>query len=305
NQQNEEIQAQRDRLEELNERLNKQNSEIEKLYNIAIARKEEAEAQKEEITDSINYGLRIQNAVLPDSIIMNEYLQEHFVLYKPKDIVSGDFYWTYKNEKQTLIAVADCTGHGVPGAFMSILGITLLNEIIQVNENANPGNILNALRDEIIHALKQKGISGEQKEGMDISLLSFDTDQKECQWAGANNPLWIVEPTDSGTYSLIEIKADKMPVAIHPKMDSFTNHKFETKGKSKFYLFTDGYADLFGGKNGKKLKTKGLKDFILQNAHIEIRVQKEIFDTFLTEWMNNSSRKIEQIDDICLLGIER
>ena len=192
----------------------------------------ELQRQKEDILDSINYAQRIQNAVLPNEDLMKDWLGEHFIIFRPKDIVSGDFYWTTINNNYVVFCVADCTGHGVPGAFMSMLCISLLNEIVLKEKVMHPEKILNKIRIMIIQALKQKGVMGEQKDGMDISICIYNKDTSELQFSGANNPLYIIRKKDQEPvhcpkqaeyqdYILYEIKGDRMPISIYDRMDPF------------------------------------------------------------------------------------
>ena len=311
NQQNEEISTQRDEIEA-------QRDEIEAQRDLVTVQKEHIEEIHKEVTDSINYAKRIQEAVLPVSEVSRSVLGEHFILFKPKDIVSGDFYWTIKIKKLLIVAVADCTGHGVPGAFMSMLGISFLNEIVQKQEINKANQILNILRKEIINALQQKGVQGEQKDGMDISLLVINTDTNEAQWAGANNPLYIIKKFDNLKMTqfesdeassnlqisqlsnqLVELKGNKMPIAIYPEMKDFTNHEFVLNKGDSVYLFTDGYADQFGGSKGRKFMYKQLKEILLDNCDKSMAEQLEILDIAFTKWKGN----MDQIDDITILGI--
>ena len=308
NQQKEEISTQRD--------------EIELQRDLVTIQKEEIEEIHKEVTDSINYAKRIQEAVLPVSNIARSVLGEHFILFKPKDIVSGDFYWTVKINNLLFIAVADCTGHGVPGAFMSMLGISFLNEIVQKQEINKANQILNILRKEIINALQQKGVQGEQKDGMDISLLIVNTDTYNAQWAGANNPLYVIpsiipsvilnereESVSSNTdssdlpqndnYNLVELKANKMPIAIYPEMKEFANHEFILHKGDSVYLFTDGYADQFGGLKGRKFMYKQFKEILLKHSNKPSSEQKELLESAFENWKGN----YEQIDDVTILGI--
>jgi serine phosphatase RsbU (regulator of sigma subunit) len=312
-QQKEEIIAQRDEIEAQRDLVIQQKGHIEEIY--------------QEVTDSINYAKRIQEAVLPVSEISRSILGEHFILFRPKDVVSGDFYWMAKIEKHTIIAVADCTGHGVPGAFMSMLGISFLNEIVRKKENTQAGHVLNELRKEIINALQQTGESGSQKDGMDMSLLvinklSDSLDSYHAQWAGANNPLWIIRPViameerlkqsligsadcfadarnDVGCLELIELKPDKMPIAIHERMEDFTNHDIELRKGDCLYLMSDGYQDQFGGPNHKKFLSKNLKQLLINNSQLAMEEQKNVLERTLANWIGDG----EQIDDITVLGL--
>jgi len=304
NHQNEEIRAQRDEIEA-------QRDEIEAQRDLVTEQKDRIEEIHKQVTDSINYAKRIQEAVLPMSDIARSVLGEHFVFFKPKDIVSGDFYLIVKINNLLFVAVADCTGHGVPGAFMSMMGISFLNEIIQKQEINKANQILNDLRKEIIHALQQKGIQGEQKDGMDISLLIINTDTNECQWAGANNPLYIVKKSESEKlkvkseelstfdFQLYEFKGDKMPIAIYPDMKDFTNHVIKLSKGDSLYLFTDGLADQFGGIMNRKFMYKQFKETLLQITHKSMSEQKDILESTFENWKG----KGEQIDDVTIIGI--
>ncbi|OFX62362.1 MAG: hypothetical protein A2046_03230 [Bacteroidetes bacterium GWA2_30_7] len=376
-QQKEEISTQRDEIESQRDLVTLQKNRIEEIH--------------KEVTDSINYAKRIQTAMLPsfesekargsesEKVGLGESENLHtvapshlstvslshghtfslFVLFRPKDIVSGDFYWatqltTMGHDPLLVVAVADCTGHGVPGAFMSMLGISFLNEIVRRKEVTQANQVLNQLRVEIINALQQKGASsasanketGEQnistssthrtssylsvKDGMDISLVVIKTqvprlkpqtpsseqtsDVFEVQWSGANNPLWIIRNTNNLTglssekemppfqkvASLEEVKPDKMPIAIYEKMENFTNHEIILQKGDIIYLMSDGFQDQFGGTNGKKFKSKQLKQLLLDNCRKSMSEQKEILESSLENWIG----KAEQIDDITILGIK-
>jgi serine phosphatase RsbU (regulator of sigma subunit) len=256
--------------------------------------------------------------VLPNNNLFETHFSDYFVLFKPKDIVSGDFYWIAHVENQTIVAAADCTGHGVPGAFMSMIGAAFLNEIINKEYITHPGVILNRLRKEIMTALDQHGNLGEQKDGMDISLISYNNESKKLQWAGANNPLYIIskenfddiqESTmDLNEYKLFEIKPDKMPIAVHVTMDRFKMHEIQLHEGDFLYMFSDGYADQFGGPKGKKFKYKPFKKLLLENAAIQCQEQKDILDKTMQEWISyknpDSNEIIEQIDDIVVVGLK-
>ncbi len=302
--QNEEITAQRDEIEA-------QRDEIEAQRNYALEQKELLAKQKEAIMDSINYAQRIQQAILPQESEVNEILPENFIVFKPRDIVSGDFYWMTQVEKQTIIAAVDCTGHGVPGAFMSMLGAAFLNEIVNKEYITHPGVILRRMRKEVIRALQQKGVSGEQKDGMDIALCSIDFETMHLQFAGANNPLYVIrkkeldaiagaKSMENSHYILYEVRGDRMPIAIHERMDKFTTHEINLKKGDILYVFSDGYADQFGGNEGKKFKYKTFKELILENCEKTMQEQKTIMEKTLEEWQGT----YEQLDDILVLGFK-
>ena len=319
NQRNEEITAQRDEIETQRDEIEAQRDEIEAQRDLVTIQKERIEEIYKEVTDSINYAKKIQEAILPVSENARSILGDHFVLFKPKDIVSGDFYFVSKINQWLLVAVADCTGHGVPGAFMSMLGISFLNDIVRKQEVTKASQVLDELRREVIHSLRQKGVSGEQKDGMDISLLVINKDTNECQWAGANNPLYIIKKfddlkmnqfeSDKSSSNLqisqlanqfIEIKGDKMPIAIYPEMKEFTNHEFVLQKGDIVYLFTDGYADQFGGPKGRKFMYKQFKEMLVKNSDKPMSDQQEILETFFENWKSG----YEQVDDITLMGMK-
>lgn len=260
--------------------------------------------QKLEITDSIHYAERIQRAVLPQTNFINTYFPEHFVLFKPKDIVSGDFYWMSNKDNTVIIAAADCTGHGVPGAFMSMLGVSFLNEIVNDKGITQANLILNELRNCIIRALQQTGKEGEQKDGMDISLLAINktSDNINAQWSGANNPLYLLRNGE-----ITEFKGNKMPVAIHVRMDSFTNNDIPLQAGDLLYIFTDGFADQFGGPQGKKFKYKPLKELLIENNKHSLSKQKDVLDKTFKAWKsheNQDGKDFEQVDDVLVIGLK-
>lgn len=298
-----------------------------------VKQKDEIELQRdlikevhEEIKSSIEYAKRIQTAVLPTQEFSNPIIKDYFVLFKPKDVVSGDFYWAKQSEDNLVIAVADCTGHGVPGAFMSMLGISLLNEIVGKNHITNAGLILDTLRDGVIRSLKQKEESNDSMkvmDGMDISLVSINLKSGELQWAGAHNPLFIIsniEPiisrdanirihqNESSDYKLYDIKADKMPIAISDKMTPFVNHNIQLKSGDTIFMFTDGYIDQFGGPKGKKFMIKAFRNMLLANGKLQMNMQMQNYEKQLEQWVSHidadSQLSFSQVDDICLMGIK-
>ena len=256
------------------------------------AQRDQIAYQKKHITDSIEYAKRIQAAILPSMELFSHSL-DHFVLFKPRDIVSGDFYWAEELEGKYLIVTADCTGHGVPGAFMSMLGISLLNEIILSDKISRPDLILNKLREKIIDALKQE-TSSIIKDGMDMTICLFDMANGKLQFSGANNPLYIV----SGG-QLTQVKGDKMPVAIHEIMDPFTLHEIELKRGDTFYTFSDGYADQFGGPDHKKFLTKNFRKLLLSIQHLSMIDQ----GNHLEEVFMDYRQEAEQVDDVVVIGV--
>jgi len=309
NQKNKLIEDKNKTLQEQNEEIASQRDEIEAQRNFVITQNELLEKQKKAIVDSINYAQKIQQAILPDGSMINELIPENFILYRPRNIVSGDFYWITSVEERTIIAAADCTGHGVPGAFMSMLGAAFLNEIVNKEYITHPGVILRKLRKEVIEALQQKGEYGEQKDGMDIALCSIDFANMQMQYAGANNPLCLVrknniEPvSDAKTmifddFVLYELKGDRMPIGIHFRMDNFTIHEVRLHPGDTLYIFSDGFPDQFGGPKGEKFKSKAFKELLLRNSQKSMEEQKKILEKKLEEWMTD----YEQIDDILVIG---
>lgn len=261
--------------------------------------------QKKEITDSIHYAERIQNAVLPDDNILNGLFEEYFILFKPKDIVSGDFYWMSHKNDNIVFTAADCTGHGVPGAFMSMLGVSFLNKIVNEAGIVKPADILHHLRANIISALKQEGSYETTKDGMDMAICSVDLKKNKLWFAGANNPLFLIRNTDKG-FEVIERKGDKMPVGFHSRMEKFTTHEIDLQKGDSIYLFSDGFLDQFGGPDGRKFMKPRFRQMLLDNQALNMSDQKELYTRTLEEWMKYSSGHDEpfgQIDDIILLGV--
>ena len=261
--------------------------------------------QKKEITDSIHYAETIQRAVLPEEKILKNYFEDYFILFRPKDIVSGDFYWMSFKNGHVIFSAADCTGHGVPGAFMSMLGVSFLNKIVNESGIVQPSEILKYLRENIITALKQKGSFETSKDGMDIALCSVDISNMKLWFSGANNPLLLFRKTDSG-YELIERKGDKMPVGFHSRMDNFTTNELDLQKGDTIYLFSDGYIDQFGGPDGRKFMKVNFKQMLLDNQSLDMASQKEAFNKTLEEWIKCPSKNNTisgQIDDIIILGV--
>ena len=308
---NDELNQQAEELQILNENLHQQNEEI-------TTQRDEIENQKSLIEDiyhnveeSINYATRLQYAILPDTKVLSKHLSDHFVLFKPKDKVSGDFYWWTHIDNHTVITAADSTGHGVPGAFMSMLGVSFLREIVQKEYITHPGVILRKMRKEIIKALKQKGEAGEQKDGMDMALITVNHENKTIQYAGANNPLYIITNkklsnienieglVDESSKYFYEIKPDKMPISIYERMDKFNTHEIQLETGDQIFMFSDGYADQFGGPKGKKFKYKPFKKLLLQNSIYPLEQQKENINKAFENWRGNT----EQIDDIVIVSV--
>ncbi len=282
------------RIEQKNEELHILNNEINQQKDAISSQLNEIERKNKEITDSINYAETIQSALLPPLALIKSYFPESFVLYKPKDIVSGDFYWSYKINNSILVGVFDCTGHGVPGAFMSMLGITLLNETVIREGIEAPNLIFNRLREKIIEALGQKGTMAEVKDGMDGTLINYDMLNKTLTYCGAYNPLYLIRDSE-----IIEIKADKMPLSHFVKMYDFSGQKIEVKRDDQIYLFTDGYIDQFGGGKMKKISSAQFKEILIKNHKNLMEDQKQILLNTFYRWKGDE----DQIDDITIVGL--
>ncbi|MCB8994379.1 MAG: tetratricopeptide repeat protein [Bacteroidales bacterium] len=252
--------------------------------------------QKKEITDSIQYASRIQNAILPPPELITRLIPQHFIIYRPRDIVSGDYYWITEKGPKIYIMAADCTGHGVPGAFMSMLGVAFLNEIVSKHVEITANELLNELRKQVIESLHQTGREGENQDGMDVALYIIDRKEMKLEYSGANNSLFIFRGEE-----FIELKADKMPIGIHRLADtSFTNYKIDIQKNDMIYSFSDGYPDQFGGPQGKKLMIKNFKKTLQEICDKPLSEQKQILDKTLDDWMAGT----HQIDDILVMGVK-
>ena len=281
------------KLEEKNRTISLQKDEIEKQRDLAAAQRDQIGYQKRHIEDSIMYAKRIQTALIPSLELFSDKL-EHFVIYKPLAIVSGDFYWVSAQDNPQVIISADCTGHGVPGAFMSMLGVTMLNEIVNGKHILMPDQIIENLRQGIIKSLKQVAEEDSIKDGMDIAVCVVDFDKNILWYAGANSPLYLVRSGE-----LIHYRADKMPVAIHYKMEPFTLHKIDLQKGDAFYIFSDGFADQFGGPKQKKFMSLQLRETLVAMAVKPMLQQGERLNEIFEEWRGDGP----QIDDVTLIGI--
>lgn len=264
-----------------------------RMQNEILEQKRVIEEKNKDITDSINYAKGIQKAIIPRESEFRKLYPELFVLFRPKDIVSGDFYWYRVKNNKILIATADCTGHGVPGAMMSMIGSSMLNEIISVPEDVEPAKVLMSLRSKITQIfVSNRGRS----DGMDITFCQIDKEKMEMQYAGALNPIWIARDEQ-----ITVVPCDRFPVAYQEDaMDKeFTNHVIPIKSGDTIYTFTDGYADQFGGKNNAKFKPKLLRALVLSIQHETMEEQKNILRQTLDEWKGDN----EQIDDVTMIGI--
>jgi serine phosphatase RsbU (regulator of sigma subunit) len=282
NQQKEEITSQRDEIEA-------QRDDIQRQKDIVTF-------QNENIKGSILYAQRIQSAVFPPVAYINEILPDNFILFKPKDIVSGDFYWMAQKDGIAIVAAVDCTGHGVPGAFMSIVGNNQLNFAINVKNVIRPDEILNALNEGVTKSLRQTRLSTSVRDGMDISLITIDFKNLKLNFAGGYNPLFVIRNEE-----LIQLKADKFPIGgyMGEQLKNFTNNEMDLQKGDVLYLFSDGYADQFGGTDDSKFLIKRFRDLLLKIHNEPMNEQKDILNQIHDDWRG----KTVQIDDILVIGI--
>ncbi|MFN6037988.1 MAG: SpoIIE family protein phosphatase, partial [Bacteroidota bacterium] len=249
--------------------------------------------KQKEILDSIGYAKRLQSAILPPESFIQQHVEDYFILYKPKDIVAGDFYWAEKIDHLFFIAAADSTGHGVPGAMVSVVCSSALNRSVKEFYLKETGKILDKARELVIETFEKS--NADIKDGMDISLLCIDSKNNKIFWSGANNPLWHIQENQ-----LKEITADKQPIGKVENIKPFTTHGINYRKGSIFYLFTDGYADQFGGPKGKKFKHKQLQELLLNTQNLAMENQLTAIENRFNEWTGS----LEQVDDVCILGLK-
>jgi len=281
NQQNEEIKAQADNLEHANYQITTQKQEIEKVH--------------KNLTDSILYAKRIQTAVLPNDDVLNLLLTNYFVLFMPRDVVSGDFYYIKPYKNHLFIAAADCTGHGVPGAFLSMLAITLINELIKNSEIENSAQLLNHFRVLLKNSLQQSGQQSEQRDGLDISFVTLNIETNILSFAGANSPLWIFRNNE-----FIELKGDRMPIGIYLKEKLFTNHEYTVQPNDILYLFSDGFYSQFKDITKETMKIKRFKELLTEIHLKNFKEQKIILENYFNQWKGI----VKQTDDILVIGVK-
>ena len=313
------LQLDKIRLEQI---VKERTAEILKQKDELETQRDQIIAQKKDITDSIRYASRIQRAVLPSEKVMKEVLPDHFVLFKPRDIVSGDFYWMTQKDQKIILVAADCTGHGVPGAFMSMLGMSFLNEIVTKGSLTQANYILNELRDHVITQLKQTGGSGEgeTKDGMDLSLVVIDKKQRNIQFSGANNSMYVVRPLTAeeksaaveekdlprgalrtNTHELFQVNADKMPIGTSAHNDiPFSVSELPMIAGQTLYILSDGYEDQFGGQMGKKFLSKAMKRFLLSLQEKTMQEQRNSLNQTIEDWKG----ELDQVDDILVIGLK-
>jgi len=291
--QKDELQASADELIKANEEIYGKNAEI-------VWQKKEIELQNQELTESINYSSIIQDAVMAIPEGFNEAFPEHFIIFKPRNILSGDFYWVKEHQGRFYIAGADCTGHSLAGALLSMLGISFLNDIIYNKSCLTAADILNRFRDYIVESLHQTGEFGEAHGGMDIVFCIIDPTESILQFAGAFNPLfYVTSHTSSGIAELIELKGDSMPIGIYLRNDPFTNHIVKLHHGDVIYVFSDGFIDQFGGPLNKKFLSKNFKSLLLKVSQKSMNEQKEILENAFLEWQGENP----QTDDTLIIGI--
>jgi len=284
------------KLEQKNIMITNQRNEIEKQRDDISEQRDRIAEQNKLITDSIYYAQRIQQALLPDDNSLSNVLDHFFIIYKPKDIVSGDFYWESVIGKEIVIVAADCTGHGVPGALMSMLGVTFLNDIVRNRKITRPSEILDNLREYVIDALHQHGTRDDEiYDGMDIAVCTINQESSIIQFAGAYNPLFLIRNGE-----LLHFKGDRMPVAIGDNMISFSNQIIELEPEDQVYIFSDGYIDQFGGEDNKKFMRKRLVDLLLEVSEKPMHEQKSILLYRFEEWKGDN----EQTDDVVMIGLK-
>ncbi len=285
------------RQKQLSEKLLEEKNRLIEEQNALVQEK------NKNITDSINYAQRIQSSILPPDRLVNELLPDSFVLYLPKDIVSGDFYWLEKSKDKVLFAAVDCTGHGVPGAMMSVLGFNLLSQAVSEKGLTKPSDILRHLDSGVNTMLRQSTETNTVKDGMDLALCTLDFAKKELQYAGAYNGLWVVKGANGqeANRQLVEIKADKSPIGVNVDgvVDNYTNHTLQLEKGDCIYIFSDGYADQFGGPRGKKFKYKAMKELLVFINNHSMKEQKEMLESAFTQWRG----ELEQVDDVLVIGV--
>lgn len=265
----------------------------QKQKHIIEKQKEVVDEKQKEILESISYAKRLQEAILPSHEFIRNHVPDNFIFYNPKDIVAGDFYWAEKAKDLFFISAADSTGHGVPGAMVSVVCSNALNRAVKEFHLTETGKILDKTRELVLETFEKS--TDEVKDGMDISLLCIDSKHKKIYWSGANNPLWYIKNNE-----LLEIKPDKQPIGKTDYPKPFITHEITFETGLIFYLFTDGFADQFGGPDGKKFKYKQLKEILVSASSLSLQEQKQVLGDSLNNWKGN----LEQVDDICFIGLK-
>ena len=276
-------------IENVNDQLQDLNENLE--HKVAN-RTQELNEKNEQMLASLRYALRIQESLLPTEDHLNKCLGDHLIMYRPKDIVSGDIYWVNQREDKVFFSAIDCTGHGVPGAFVSLVGHSGIMQSLVEFKLRKPSDILDNVNEFIENTINK----GSVQDGMDMALCCIDKQTHTLEYSGANNPLFIIRDKE-----LIEIKADKQPVGKYDYHKPFTNHIVELQDNDVIYVFSDGYPDQFGGEQGKKFMKKRFKQLLIEISDKDMSVQKQVLNETLDEWMGNSH---PQVDDICVIGVK-
>ena len=280
-------------IQQKNDEITRKSDQIENQVN-------SLEEAHKDLMASLMYAQKIQVALINHEEVVAPHVKEHFVIFKPREHVSGDFYWASWADGKLIMTVADCTGHGVPGAFMTMLGSSFLNEIVNKEAITDPDKILNSLRDSIIEALHQKGKIYETRDGMDMAVIQLDMNQQRLKFAGANNSLCYIPQTNGEREPRIfEFKGDRMPISFHYKMHPFSMLETTFSEGDQFYLYTDGYIDQFGGPKGKKFKLVPFKRMLLEHHKKSMKKQGDILEKTMQDWLRD---QYQQIDDITVLG---
>jgi len=312
---NVELKMMNQQINQAKEEIEAQRDEIDKQHKEVIIQRDQIKRQNESITDSITYARRIQEAILPPAETFTSLLPSYFILYKPRDIVSGDFYWIQEVENKVVVVAADCTGHGVPGAFMSMLGVQVLNEVVSKIDKLEADLIMKKLREYVMTALHQTGKDGEAKDGMDMALCIFDFKANSVQFSGANNPLYVVRKKESNVeyvdnddivysvndnYVLMQYRASKQPIGVsYAQKDTYSAHNVQLKKGDTMYIFSDGYCSQLGGPQERKFVTKKFKEMLLELQSQSLEQQKQHLDTFIEGWKGVH----EQTDDILVMSV--
>ncbi|MFD1551461.1 hypothetical protein DNU06_13335 [Putridiphycobacter roseus] len=283
----------RDELKETERNLERK---VEERTEEVVKQREKVQELYKDVRDSIVYAKRLQNSILPTQEKVKSICPQSFILYKPKDIVSGDFYWFEKINNKSIFSIVDCTGHGVPGAFMSLLGSNGLNSALKEGKLSQPAAMLDYLNKSIFESLNKSDITNEVRDGMDVALCAIDHDTLELEYSGANNPLYIIRDGE-----FIIIKANKIAIgSFAPGEANFDNHKVQLQKGDSVYIFSDGYPDQFGGPKGRKLMYNRFREYLLEISNNPIELQGELLNTRLMAWQG----KMDQIDDILVIGLK-
>lgn len=291
----ESIQIQKEEVEEKVKNLWKQSEDLHEEKERINVIKEKIEHKHKDLTDSILYAERLQLAILPTFDYIAQLKYETLIYFNPKDIVSGDFYWVNENDDFYFIAAADCTGHGVPGAIVSVVCSTALNRSVNEFNLSNPGEILDQTSTLVTETFSKADY--EVRDGMDISLSAISKKDNFLYWAGANNPLWTIR---NNATEIEEIKPNKQPIGYHENSQPFKNHKVTFDQGDQIFMFSDGYQDQFGGPSGKKYKAKNMKNFFLDIQNLDMDEKKAKINQNFVDWKGD----IDQIDDVCIVNVK-